>query len=193
MPRWSAEGRNGAHGRPIAEGTLGTARPGTARRDPRALLEPFHTTNPTGWGWLWITRGIVQDHEGTIKLRSQAGKGATWVSGCREATGPWLTRDGGRFHPRHTAGHRATGDVPARTVARFLLQPPWRRRTPSRERASCGGLRLWSRHRGVERADRVGRPPRHDDDPRRAGREVHGSRAGRSGRERPSRRGGSTR
>jgi signal transduction histidine kinase len=59
---------------------LGTARLGTAAAIREPLWEPFHRTKSNGTELgLWITRGVVQDHEGTIELRSQAGDGATWV------------------------------------------------------------------------------------------------------------------
>jgi signal transduction histidine kinase len=57
---------------------------GISRENRRRLFEPFFTTKAdkgTGLG-LWVLRGIVSKHEGTIRIRSSdaAGKSGTVVS-----------------------------------------------------------------------------------------------------------------
>jgi two-component system sporulation sensor kinase A len=47
------------------------------------LFEPFHSTRPEGLGLgLYISKRIVEEHGGRIKVQSQAGAGSTfevWV------------------------------------------------------------------------------------------------------------------
>lgn len=57
---------------------------GISRDDIRKIFEPFFTTKGdkgTGLG-LWVTRGIINKHEGKIRIRSKAGvpRGVTCVS-----------------------------------------------------------------------------------------------------------------
>ena len=116
---------------------LGTARPGTADAIREPLWEPFHTTKSNGTGLgLWITRGIVPTMRGRSSFVLRPAKARHGSSGCREATGPWLTRDGGRFPPAAHRGSSRDGRWSSADYCQLSLQPPWRRRTPSRERAS---------------------------------------------------------
>jgi signal transduction histidine kinase len=65
--------RTGASGVRVSVGDTG---PGISAADRRHLFEPFFTTKGergTGLG-LWVTRGIVQKHGGSIRLRSRTGK-----------------------------------------------------------------------------------------------------------------------
>ena len=53
------------------------------------LWDPFHTTKPGGTGLgLWITRAIVENHDGAIELGSQTGEGTTWVIRLPGRDGP---------------------------------------------------------------------------------------------------------
>jgi two-component system NtrC family sensor kinase len=65
------------------------AGPGIPDTIRATLWEPFHTTKPGGAGLgLWITRAIVENHDGTIELGSQTGEGTTWVIRLPGRDGP---------------------------------------------------------------------------------------------------------
>jgi signal transduction histidine kinase len=54
--------------------------PGIPAADLPHLFEPFYTTKPSGTGLgLAVSYGIVQDHLGTIDVRSAPGQGATFT------------------------------------------------------------------------------------------------------------------
>ena len=54
--------------------------PGILAVDLPHLFEPFYTTKPSGTGLgLAVSYGIVQDHQGTIDVRSTPGHGATFT------------------------------------------------------------------------------------------------------------------
>jgi two-component system cell cycle sensor histidine kinase/response regulator CckA len=54
--------------------------PGIPAADLPHLFEPFYTTKPSGTGLgLAVSYGIVQDHLGTIDVRSTPGEGATFI------------------------------------------------------------------------------------------------------------------
>jgi PAS domain S-box-containing protein len=56
--------------------------PGIRAADLPHVFEPFYTTKPSGTGLgLAVSYGIVQDHLGTIDVRSEPGQGATFVLG----------------------------------------------------------------------------------------------------------------
>lgn len=54
--------------------------PGIARENVTALFEPYYTTRPEGTGLgLFITRKLVANHRGDVRVRSMPGKGATFT------------------------------------------------------------------------------------------------------------------
>jgi PAS domain S-box-containing protein len=54
--------------------------PGIPAADLPHLFEPFYTTKPSGTGLgLAVSYGIIQDHQGTIDVRSAPGQGATFT------------------------------------------------------------------------------------------------------------------
>ena len=54
--------------------------PGIARENIQALFEPFYTTRPEGTGLgLFITRKLVANHHGDVRVRSFQGKGSTFT------------------------------------------------------------------------------------------------------------------
>jgi two-component system NtrC family sensor kinase len=53
---------------------------GIAEESLKSLFDPFFTTKTTGTGMgLPITLRIIEEHKGSIKVRSQAGKGTTFI------------------------------------------------------------------------------------------------------------------
>jgi len=53
---------------------------GIAEENLKSLFDPFFTTKMTGTGMgLPITLRIVEEHNGSIKVRSQRGKGTTFI------------------------------------------------------------------------------------------------------------------
>jgi signal transduction histidine kinase len=53
---------------------------GIEEKNLRSLFDPFYTTKIGGTGMgLPITLRIIEDHKGSIKVRSQVGKGTTFI------------------------------------------------------------------------------------------------------------------
>lgn len=55
---------------------------GISREDLPKIFEPFFTTKPVGKGTglgLAVSYGIIQDHDGTISVRSEVGKGTSFL------------------------------------------------------------------------------------------------------------------
>ncbi|MBF0557939.1 MAG: HAMP domain-containing protein [Nitrospirae bacterium] len=55
---------------------------GISREDLPKIFEPFFTTKPVGKGTglgLAVSYGIIQDHDGTITVRSEVGKGTSFL------------------------------------------------------------------------------------------------------------------
>jgi signal transduction histidine kinase len=53
---------------------------GIAQENMGRLFEPFFTTKQNGTGLgLAVTRRIIEEHNGTIQVESQAGKGTTFT------------------------------------------------------------------------------------------------------------------
>jgi two-component system, NtrC family, sensor kinase len=60
--------------------TVADTGPGIAAVHLPHLFEPFYTTKPSGTGLgLAVSYGIIQDHLGTIDVRSTPGQGATFI------------------------------------------------------------------------------------------------------------------
>jgi signal transduction histidine kinase len=54
--------------------------PGIAAENMAKIFEPFFTTKHSGTGLgLAVTRGIIEEHKGVIRVSSQAGKGTTFT------------------------------------------------------------------------------------------------------------------
>jgi signal transduction histidine kinase len=59
---------------------VGDTGPGIAPEDVPNIFDPFFTTKAEGTGLgLSISYGIIQDHLGTIDVRSDQGRGTTFV------------------------------------------------------------------------------------------------------------------
>jgi PAS domain S-box-containing protein len=74
-----ATGRNWTDGRKGVRITIADSGSGIARDNLPQIFEPFYTTKKdtgTGLG-LWVSRGIVQKHSGSIRVRSRADGRAT--------------------------------------------------------------------------------------------------------------------
>jgi signal transduction histidine kinase len=72
-------GRDWADGRPGVRITVADNGSGIPGKNLRQIFEPFYTTKKdtgTGLG-LWVSRGIVQKHGGSIRVRSRADGRAT--------------------------------------------------------------------------------------------------------------------
>jgi signal transduction histidine kinase len=53
---------------------------GITEENLKSLFDPFFTTKMTGTGMgLPITLRIIEEHKGSIKVKSQAGKGTTFL------------------------------------------------------------------------------------------------------------------
>ena len=55
---------------------------GMSEEDVRKVFDPFFTTKPVGEGTglgLTVVHGIIQEHEGTIRVSSVPGQGATFI------------------------------------------------------------------------------------------------------------------
>jgi signal transduction histidine kinase len=74
-----ATGHNWTNGRKGVRITVADNGSGIPRENLRQIFEPFYTTKKesgTGLG-LWVSRGIVEKHGGSIRVRSRAGGRAT--------------------------------------------------------------------------------------------------------------------
>src|SRR3989441_11611902 len=92
--------------RPGVQLTVGDTGPGIPPDIQDRLFDPFFTTKPSGQGTglgLSLSFGIIQDHEGTIRLQSSPGEGATFVIdlpvGSPSAPGPTETPEDERLPP----------------------------------------------------------------------------------------------
>jgi len=74
-----ATGRDWSSGRPGVRITVADTGSGIPRDHLRQVFEPFYTTKKdtgTGLG-LWVSRGIVRKHGGSIRVRSRTEGSAT--------------------------------------------------------------------------------------------------------------------
>jgi signal transduction histidine kinase len=73
-------GSSAARGRDWIECTITDSGRGLTPEEQAKLFEPFFTTKPSGTGLgLAITRRIIEEHSGSISVRSKAGEGATFT------------------------------------------------------------------------------------------------------------------
>jgi PAS domain S-box-containing protein len=75
---WSKSGENGTH-RSGARVTIADSGRGIEQTDLSRIFEPFYSTkgdSGTGLG-LWLSHGIVQKHEGSIRVRSRTTAGSS--------------------------------------------------------------------------------------------------------------------
>lgn len=67
-------------GAPVLRVTIGDTGTGIPQESLHRIFEPFFTTKATGHGLgLVITRKIIMDHGGTIRVQSQEGKGTSFT------------------------------------------------------------------------------------------------------------------
>ena len=73
-------GAGDAAGQPRLRVTVKDDGPGIPPGDLARLFEPFFTTKPNGTGLgLPITRRIILEHQGTITVESQPGRGTAFL------------------------------------------------------------------------------------------------------------------
>jgi signal transduction histidine kinase len=54
--------------------------PGISAQDLPNIFDPFFTTKPDGTGLgLSLSYGIIHDHQGTVDVQSEPGRGTTFV------------------------------------------------------------------------------------------------------------------
>jgi signal transduction histidine kinase len=54
--------------------------PGISAQDLPNIFDPFFTTKPDGTGLgLSLSYGIIHDHQGTVDVQSEPGRGTTFI------------------------------------------------------------------------------------------------------------------
>jgi len=89
-----------------AQLTVGDTGPGVPPEIQSRIFDPFFTTKPQGQGTglgLSLSLGIIRDHEGSIRLQSTPGQGATFIIdlpvGSPSSPGPTETRKDESWSP----------------------------------------------------------------------------------------------